>query len=930
MVRASGTGATPTGTVQFIDSNTGNVLAQGSLNSSGTVSVQTTTIPAGYYYVVAQYGGDAGYAPSTSDGMGLEVDAKTAGVSLTSSLSTVTAGGTVSLSALVTSTTSGTPTGNVLFQVDGVTATTVALQNGTAASVVTIATPGQHVLRAVYVGDGVFGQAVSAGVPLSAHGALLQFVPGAATTVAGTPSDANHGGFSGDGGAATAATMHTPSGVIADAAGNLYIADEQNNVIRKVAVDGTISTYAGTPYAGNVNYTRFGGDGGPAVYAYLTNPVAIALDAGNNLYIADYSNHAVRRVDATTGIISTFAGVGGTPGYNQDSGPATTTRLNHPSALAFDAAGNLYIADTGNNLVRKVDMSGKLTTIAGRYGYSGSPVEGGQATMQVLTQPMGVAVDTAGNVYIADTSVGFVRRVDPSGKMYTFAGSASFAVNQGDGGPATAATLKNPQQMAFDLAGNLYIADPSEGAVRKVDPSGIITTVAGSYTSQAQASHYDPAGSAATLVSLIATSGVGVAPDGSLLVTDDYDQTVWRVGPTGIVQFGPQAAGTTSDAQAVTLFNAGDRPLVFAATPYAVTGDYVVSAGGTAPCNFTAQLAVGASCTVAVQYRPQTGVLHGSIVFAGAGLGSPTITLITNNSVASTTTQLYLSATTLNYGDQLLIYGQVAPATNGPTPSGEVSFFDASTLLGSASLSSGAGYIYNSTLTVGSHSVTAVYGGDGYYGTSTSDPMVVTVSGTATQTLLSVSSTAVSAGTSVILTATVSTGNTPLGSGGVMFFDGSAAVGTSNVNANGVAVLTTPGLSSGSHSFTAIYAAQGMYGGSTSTAVVVTASGGGGGSSQGLDYALSVSPLPIVLHRGETMTVAVSATQIGANYQGSVPLACGTLPSYVTCSFSPATLIIGGPVQNLTSLLTITLSAGYATNSRPVKIDRASLVRTTP
>ena len=315
--------------------------------------------------------------------------------------------------ANIASTGSATPSGNVAFQLDGLTVATAAIVGGAASA--TITPPfGQHQLQAVYAGDGISTPAQSNVVQLITHGGVLQFTPGAATTMAGVPGSPNSGTYGGDGGPATSARLHTPSSV-ASFEGSTYIADEENNVIRKVAGDGTITTVAGQQYVGSIYNTRFGGDGGPATNAYLDNPSAVALDSAGNLYIADYSNNAIRRVDAVTGIITTYAGVGSNGGYNGDSGPATTIRLNNPISIAFDAAGNLYIADRGNNLVRKVDTNGNMTTVAGHYGYYSNPSYGGLATNSPLKQPNGVAVDSLGNLYIADTQDYVVVKVDTNG-----------------------------------------------------------------------------------------------------------------------------------------------------------------------------------------------------------------------------------------------------------------------------------------------------------------------------------------------------------------------------------------------------------------------------------------------------------------------------------------------------------------------------------
>ena len=191
--------------------------------------------------------------------------------------------------------------------------------------------------------------------------------------------------------------------------------------------------------------------------------------------------------------------------------------------------------------------------------------------------------------------------------------------------------------LAIDPANNLYIADSGNDVIRKVDTQGIITTVVGVLGGSSSGS-YDPHGVPATAAPLVAAGGMAVEPSGSLLVADTYNQTVWRVGPQGAVVFGPQAAGTTSDPQFVTLNNVGDSPITFAATPFTVTGDYVVSSEGTSPCSFSSGLAVGASCTLAVRYRPSTGGLTGDITFAGNASGVPTIHLVTNTTrIASRT-----------------------------------------------------------------------------------------------------------------------------------------------------------------------------------------------------------------------------------------------------------------------------------------------------
>ena len=231
-----------------------------------------------------------------------------------------------------------------------------------------------------------------------------------------------------------------------------------------LAAAGDISTVAGTVTQG------FGGDGGPATGAGLNSPTGVAVDSSGNLFIADFDNHRIRKVDATTGIITTVAGIGA-QGFSGDGGPATSAKLNAPVDVAVDSSGNLFIADANNYRIRKVDTSGNISTVAGNgtRGFSG---DGGPATSAQLKFPDGVVVDSAGNLFIVDTFNNRIRKVDTSGDISTLAGSGAVGwVLQGfsgDGGPATSAKLKFPFSVAFDSSGNLFIGDPGNHRIRKV------------------------------------------------------------------------------------------------------------------------------------------------------------------------------------------------------------------------------------------------------------------------------------------------------------------------------------------------------------------------------------------------------------------------------------------------------------------------------
>ena len=282
------------------------------------------------------------------------------------------------------------------------------------------------------------------------------------TTVAGAdPSQL------GDGGPALNSTLTEPTAVAFDFSGNLYIADYQDNRIRKVDTNGIITTVAGN---GTADTT---GDGGPAVNAAIHLPWGVAVDGAGNIYFAERIHNRVRRVDPR-GIITTIAGTG-TPGYSGDNGPSEKAQLYNPTGLATDSAGNLYIADTINKRIRMVKRDGTIVTVAGN-GLPNETGDGGLATAAQINTPTGVAVDSAGNIFITEGSR--VRKVNAAGIISTFAGTGTPGAT-GDGGQAISATLQAPQGVAVDGAGNVYIGDTSNNRIRKVDTAGIITSIAG-------------------------------------------------------------------------------------------------------------------------------------------------------------------------------------------------------------------------------------------------------------------------------------------------------------------------------------------------------------------------------------------------------------------------------------------------------------------
>ena len=453
--------------------------------------------------------------------------------------------------------------------------------------------------------------------------------------------------FSGNGGPALNAQMDAPQGVAVDASGNVYISDTANNVVRRVAKDGTISGFAGgsgdtlsrpqglaVDSSGNVyvaeaygarvrkyspsgsgmtiagNGTQgYGGDGGSATSAQLYTPSGVAVDTAGNVYIADFSNNRVRKV-STSGAITTVAGGGGS-GYSGDGGPATNARLNLPSAVAVDSAGNLYIADTGNNRIRQVTPAGTINTVAGNGlpGYSG---DGGNASLAQVGNPLGVAVDSTGNLYISDGSTR-IRKVYTSGFILTIAGGAAPGYS-GDGGVATAGQLSAPSALAVDSAGNVYVGDTANNAVRLLQAVGF--------------------GLAVSAVTNGASNQRGSIAPGEVVVL--YGS---GMGPASVAQSQLNSAGRVPASLAGTrvFFNSTPAPILYtssgqvgAIVPFGVTGNtaqvvvqYQDQVSAAVPVNVTtaapAIFTLNSSGTGQAIAIFQNGALNGSDRPAAAG-----------------------------------------------------------------------------------------------------------------------------------------------------------------------------------------------------------------------------------------------------------------------------------------------------------------------
>ena len=682
-----------------------------------------------------------------------------------------------------------------------------------------------------------------------------------------------------------------PSAIVFDAAGNLYIAETANHDIRKVDTLGQISTIAGTGMQG------FSGDAGPAISATLDSPQGLALDSANNLYIADTHNHRIRKLNLAAGVITTIAGTG-MPGFSGDNALATSAQLSLPIALALDSESNLYVADTGNHRIRRIDAAtGTITTIAGTgtQGFSG---DAGPATTAAIDSPSGLAFDAANNLYLADTHNHRIRRIDATtGIITTIAGTGAPAFS-GDTVAATAATLALPHGITIDASGNLYLADTANHRIRRIDATtGTITTVAGNGT---QGFFGD--NGAAIDAQLDSPRNPTISPFSLLTFSDTSNQRIRQLTAA------PTPSTTIQTIAGLGLSTPGALTLTAPSVIAYGTGELTATLASTTPATGTITFLDTTSNIVTIGSAPLTSNIA-TLPTAKISAGPHNLTAIypgdqTHLSAESHTLALTITPQQLTavIASVAILYGQPIPSISGALTGilpQDVSNISVTFTSSATTLSPVGAYPITAALTgpaVGNYAITSTRA------TLTINPAPTLI------TLSNVLATATT-GSSLTLTAHVAstTSGTPVGF--ITLLDGSATLFTTPISATGDAAFTIASLTQGSHSFTAVYSGGTNFISSTSAPQLITV---GTGNPSTPDFTLTptnTTTQTILSGNSATFTFAV---QLQGNMSSPIALAATGLPTLSTASFNPPIL----PPGSSTNTFTLTIATPNTTASK--------------
>jgi len=743
--------------------------------------------------------------------------------------------------------------------------------------------------------------------------AQVQFTPTILSAIAGTGTMPTNCVSPAEPGPALETQLCGPSAVAVDYSGNVYIAEQTENVVLKLDTSGNITTFAGVQGSAG----SYSGDNGPANAAHLNAPLGLVVDALGNLYISDSGNLRVREVNATTNTITTFVGGGSGTYFNGGTGTAVVLA---PAGIAFDPSGNLYIAEPTQQIVVEVTSLGVATLFAGVQGPGGAGVAGYngdniQANTAELNGPSGVATDRNGNIYIADTLNYRVRYVNEgfvAGQISTLAGNGTKG-STGDGGSATSAEI-DPLFIEMNEASDIFISDGTKLRVIGGD-TGNINTFAGGGTGGL--------GGPATAALLSGVGQPGIDNNGNVLIPVTGTPQVLSAGPTGLLQFGNQATGTTSAPLTVTVENTGNNFLNFNSLNFSATGPFSVT-GGTCEQETDGGYSPSETCTLTVTFTPTaTGAQTGSISVASNATGSPSSITLQGNGTATAAPTATLSPGTLSFGNvtsgvtsspQMLTLsntGTAALTISGITIGGANPTDFAETNTCGGSLAAGSTCAISVTFTPGSAASFA--GTVSVADNATGSPQTATLSGSGTAPVLPVatlSPTTVSFG-NVVNGATASAQTVTLKNTGnaTLTISGVTIGGT---NASDFAETTTCGesLAAGASCTIAVTFTPGSVADFAATVSVAdnaagspqTASLSGDGIAAP-DFTVSVTPATETVSYGGVATYQVTVGEINGDFSGAVALSAAGLPTGATATFAPASVTPGG--ESSGSVLTI-------------------------
>jgi sugar lactone lactonase YvrE len=731
-------------------------------------------------------------------------------------------------------------------------------------------------------------------------------------------------------------SVSAPGGIAQDGAGNTYIADTGNNRVVEYAAGGTFSVIAGTGTSG------YAGDGAAATSAKLAAPKSVAVTPDGAIYIADSGNNVIRRIDPVSGFISTFAGGASTICVLADDSLgdgclATQAKFSASAGIISDAIGNLYVSDSGNNVVRELSTNGYVYLIAGgttACTTTGADIYGNGCapTQAIFKAPTALAIDNNRNLYIADTGNNEVRKITAATNLVSLFAGTGQSGGSGNGGPANAAQINGPTGLALDAANTLYIADTGNHVVRVVAASGTINTVVGTLGSSGTGTV--PGSASGVLLNLpgaVVASGIG-----KLYVLDSGNNRLFSLDRGAVsLNFGRTNDGSTSPVTAIQQTSTGSSTATLGYPLFSTTGNtalFTLASSGTSGCSSSSStpqtLAPGVSCGLSAQFAPTAvGLVSATYTESNAttlNSPAPAITLSGTGAVLTKTTLTTAVTTpatgTPQYSISFVVTATLHPAVCDPTApncsaAGTITFYVDGTQVGLPVAVSNTGVTSSNVITasatingqsVGNHAVVAVYSGDTYYASSTALTLTVAVAQGTTLTVAAANPASGAQFTNLTLTAQVSSSTSTIPTGSVAFYAGTTLLGSSGVNPlTGVAsiqdafttdskgnITNVPqslGLSAGAYNLIAVYSGDSNYATSTSAGVPLTIIS----DPQGFAIAKCIT-----YNTGTGCSVPTVGTAQGSTAQtliyiiptntlnGTLSFACTGLPANSVCTFS--------------------------------------------